>query len=352
MALPWVLALSFLWWLPSLQTITARYSAMLGAIAKSTLADLLNNGRIARLMAALWQAVEPADDTNRGRLLAVDSMPVTMPATRRTNAAKLNNNTRGIGLMWSVALDAPGGQIPVRIIHIPLKACNDSRLLRQHDLTPNGPVYLLDRGFYCFELIDKLLGDQVRFIMRARKHQMRYQIQKQLSNPRRLASGIAVELDALVTLGSGARGPHPRVRLIRAYLPPRGDAEPEDLFLVTPPSAASATKILDDYRRRDEIEKFHQALKSSLGLAHLYSFQVNGIQTLVYAALMLATCILVMTKDADPAQLHATMTIASLIILALNALRDTKHIQRPWKRNISTKRRWKKRKPPNPRGKK
>ena len=344
-ALPWVLVHSFVSAMPNLQRIAESYSHTLGTIAKSTLADLLNNKRVMKLMEALWRAVEPVDDTRRGRLLAVDTMPITMPATRRTNAPKLNNNTRGIGALWSVALDAPPGQFPVRVIHIPLKPWNDSKLLQEHDLTPKGPTYLLDRGFYSFKLIDRLLDQKVRFIMRARKHQMCYSVQRHLCAPRELPSGIQIELDAVVRLGKARSGPHPVVRLVRAYLPPNDSGKREDLFLVTPLTKPAATTILADYRRRDETEKFHKSLKSSIGLAHLYSFQVNGLLTLLYASLILAGCIFIMAKQADQDLPARVMTLASLIIFVLNAMRKAKGIAPPCRRNIATKHRWKKRKP-------
>jgi hypothetical protein len=342
--LPWALVLSLFHRIPSLAVMGRTFGGAVGVQAKSTLADLVTNPRIAGLMAAMWQTLEnPGNDGDRGRLVAIDSMPLTMPASRRSDAPRLNRDTRGIGVLWSLALDALPGKVPVRIIELILRPWNDGKILRHHPLTPNGPIYLLDRGFYGFELIGQLLERNVHFIMRAKKHQMRHTLIAHRSLSRQLPGGVRVELDAIVTLGGPQSRLNPVVRLIKAYLPAGADAMAQDLFVVTDLTRPSAQTVLADYRRREEIEKFHQALKSAIGLAHLYSFQTNGLQTLLYATLLLAALVFTVAPDGDAHHAVGVLTVASILVQSLKNWRELLRVATPWKRNIHAKQRWKKR---------
>ena len=263
------------------------------------------------------------------QLVAIDGMAVTLPKTRRHRCKKCNNATVGGGVVWTYMVHAAKGVCPVKILKLVEGAWHDTQVMRSVELIARGPVYLMDRGFYAFDLLAGWLTRQVRFVVRVREHDLIFETLRTLSAPRRIETK-RLTLDAMVRLGGEHAKTHPVVRLIIAVLP-----SGERLILATDRLAWSAERVLEAYRQRWHIERFHRFLKDTLGLAHLYSFDQSGITFLLLTALLLA--MLLFLGAADP----AGETIRILRAM-LKILRETLGLDTPWKRNTYTPRRAKK----------
>lgn len=196
------------------------------------------------------------------------------------------------------------------------------------ELLRNGPVYLMDRGFVDYALIAQWLADGVRFVLRMKANAV-YEVVRTLSRPRRYGAG-RIELDALVRLGTPQTQAHPVVRLIIARVKTR--AGMVSLLVATSEANWSAERVLDAYKERGKIEQFHQFLKSTLGLAHLYSFSQAGIEFLLYTALLLAMILF----------LFANATHRDVLIILfeqLHQLRRAHGLGYTWQRNMNARKR-------------
>ena len=278
------------------------------------------------------ESLLPATPSREGELVAVDSMAISLPKTRRHHCKKVNNATVGGGVLWSLGIRKHYRRgLPVQVLRVVQGAWHDSKVIREVSLRARGPVYLMDRGFYALDLLGDWLDRQVRFIVRARKTQLTYKVKRHLGRPR-AAAGLHVSIDAVVRLGAPSAKAHPVVRLLHATLP-----SGEDLILVTDRMNWTREAVLKAYNQRWHIERFHRYVKSTIGLAHLYSFDQTGIEVLLYTALLLA--LLLLLEDDD--QVGPTV---DLLYSALSGLRQRSGLGTPWKRNLRAKTRATKRK--------
>jgi len=263
-------------------------------------------------------------------LVAVDGMALTIPKTLRHHCAKYNNKTVGGGVVWAYMIESAKGVCPVKILKVVEGAWHDSKVMRTVQLTPQGPVYLMDRGFYALELLAKWLEEKIGFITRVKKNRLVYETLCVLSPPRMIGN-LGVSLDAVVRLGGKQAKAHPLVRLIRATL-----ASGEELILATNKFNWPTQRLLEAYKKRWHTERFHRFLKDALGLAHLYSFAQTGITFLLYTALLLA---LLLIQCAD---LCFGETIG-ILQRALREVRRSLGLGTAWKRNMFAVKRAKKR---------
>jgi hypothetical protein len=303
-----------------LREIAQRLNSTLGTDNFSSLCPALRRKSAAAFVRRLLSRLEDCSAPRRADLIAIDGMALTLPKTQRHRCKKFNDKTVGGGVVWSYRIDARKGSCPVRLLATIQGAWHDSRVMRGVALVAQGPVYLMDRGFYAFELLDRWMTERVRFIVRARRRSLVYTVLRVLSPPRRYGSLEIVE-DAWVRLGGAQARLHPEVRLITARL-----ATGELLTLVTSERQWSAEAVLDAYKKRWHIERFHKFLKQTLGLAHLYSFAWSGMEFLLLTALLLAMTLL-----------EARPTAAGMVIDtlhgALGQLRRLAGLFSTWRRN-------------------
>lgn len=279
---------------------------------------------VKRMVGILEQQHQPRD----GDLVAIDGMAVTLPATQRHNCAKVNDKAVGGGVVWAYIIDAAKGVCPVKVLKTVHGAWHDSVIMRKVSLIANGPIYLMDRGFYCIDLLAQWLHDQVRFIVRVKQRELKYDL-LEIRRPARRYKGKHIALDAVVRLGAPDRKVRPVIRLVIAQL------ASGDLILGSSQFDWSAEAILDAYHKRWHIERFHRFLKDTLGLAHLYSFHQNGLEFLIYTALLSA--LLLFFSDGGPD--GETIVVLRRI---LRAVRRALGLGTPWKRNTYSARRSKK----------
>lgn len=313
--------------LAGLRDIAARFCELLQTRNFSSLSHALTRPNSLQYIQTLIERLQARHCPARDALVIIDGMPLTLPATRRHRCAKFNDQTVGGGVIWCFMVDAARGACPVRVLKVIAGAWNDRTRMRGVRLEPRGPVYVMDRGFYAMELLGDWLSQGVRFVVRAQRNAV-YQTLRDLGRPRRYGSGW-IELDARVRLGCTSGKLHPEARMIRAVV---GE---QVLVIVTGEMQWSAERVLDAYKKRERIERFHRILKDVLGLAHLYSFSQSGIMFLLHAALLLAM-LLVMS---DPRERGEVVWILNT---AIQNLRTALGLGGVWRRNTNAVKRAKK----------
>ncbi len=322
--------LAFALRLSGLRAVTRRCAQTLGTSNFSSLCHALRRCSALAFLWLLIRHIEGQTPWDRKPVLAaIDSMAVTLPRTRRHRCKKSNNATVGGGVVWAYLIDAAKGISPVKVLKLVEGAWHDTTLMRGVELIAHGPIYLMDRGFYAFDLLQSWLKDGVRFIVRVREHDLLYEPLRTLSSPRRIGNQW-LKLDSLVRLGGPKAKLHPVVRLIMAQL-----ATGESLILATDRIDWSVEQVLAAYRKRWHIERFHRFLKDTLGLAHLYSFDQSGIAFLTLTALLVALLLF----------LAATAAVGQTIVILramLKVVRAAVGLDTPWKRNTYARRRTKK----------
>lgn len=320
--------------LSGLREIVARSGKRLGTSNFSSLSSALRRNDALGFVHRLVQVLERRHRPRCSDLIAIDGMAVTLPKTQRHGCKKFNNRTVGGGVLWSYQIKAREGSSPVRLLATVHGAWHDGSLMRAVELISRGPVYLMDRGFYTFDLLIRWMNRDVRFVVRAKRHGLIYTTLRTIGPPRRFGE-LTIEEDVWARLGAQRAKAHPEVRLITAVL-----ASGELLTLVTSERDWSAERVLEAYKQRWHIERFHRFLKDTLGLAHLYSFGQNGIEFLTLTALLLAMVLL----HGAP---RAAATVIDALRITLGAIRLAYGLSTPWKRNtVSSKRAKKKKKNP------
>ena len=227
-------------------------------------------------------------------LVALDSMCNAISNKRRHHCKKINRQVGGVSVLWAFRVAARAGETAVKILGFAEGATHDTLLMHTIQLAARGPVYLMDRGFYCLDLIAKWLAGHVRFIVRVKSGKLIHtEVEHYTDKPfwvrartgkSRRKSGVLVTFDGLALLGApGRRGQRPLVRLIVGRL-----ESGESLILASSEMNWAASRLLESYSQRWEIEKWHRIVKRVLGLAHVYSFQSEGLMLLTRAVMLLA----------------------------------------------------------------
>jgi hypothetical protein len=239
----------------------------------------LRSPQVARFADDLVHAL-PGRAPRRG-LIALDSMCLSLPRTRRHGCARLNDATVGLGVLFALAVDHEPGQRPVQVLATFDGPWHDGHEIAPGMLAARGPTHLMDRGFYSLANLNGWLAEGVHFIVRARGKDLRWRPLRVVGARRRVGD-IVVAHDVVAHIGGpDCRVTRPRVRLVVARL-----RDGRDLVLASDHERWSAERLLGAYRRRWAIERFHHFLKESVGLAHLYSFQQRGLETLLWVALL------------------------------------------------------------------
>lgn len=311
--------------LPGLRAVAARGADLLGGCNHSALSHALRRMSSLTMIEYLLDVLAPQRAPGRGDLIAIDSMPLTLPATRQHGCARITRNTVGGGVLWTFALNAARGVNPVRVLKLIEGSWSDAPLMADVELAVDGPIYLMDRGFYAIDLVAHWIGERVRFIVRAKRTKIRYEPLRTMGRPRR-AGAVRIFEDAIVRLGRADRKVRPIARLVRAWLPTG-----EELILVSGMTCASAEYLLETYRQRWQIERFHFYLKETLGLAHLYSFQQNGLAFLAQVAVLVSVLLLLADDMAK-----GGLTVDRMRV-ALKCLRRMCGVYGLWRRNTMSK---------------
>jgi hypothetical protein len=312
--------IAFVLRLSGLRAVIARCGRLLCTDNFSSLVPALRRGSSLAFVQRLVGVLESEHVERKGDLVAIDGMALSLPKTRRHRCKKMNDKTVGGGVVWAYLIHAAKGVSPVRVLKVVEGAWHDTVAMRTVRLVADGPIYLMDRGFYAFDLLEKWLAEKVHFIVRVRTKDLIYRPIRSIS-PRRRVDNLNLLLDAVVRLGGAQARLHPTVRLIVALLP-----SGEKLVLATDLTSWRAEDILAAYKKRWHIERFHRFLKDTLGLSHLYSFAQGGIAFLLYVALLLS--LLLLLFDESPSG-ETIVRVRKLLL----AVRAELGLGTPWKRN-------------------
>jgi hypothetical protein len=163
-----------------------------------------------------------------------------------------------------------------------------------------GRLYVLDRGYAKFELMQKVLDAKSSFVVRIQDNSVFEVIEERELSPEALAAGIV--RDAVVRLGSKQRRDflHKPARIVEVACTPHikrykigrgGPAQGETLLIATdrldlPPEVVSLI-----FQHRWAVETFFRTFKHLLGCRHLLSTCENGIELQTYAAIL--ACLLI-----------------------------------------------------------
>jgi len=250
---------------------------------------------IAELGAQLQpQQHDPRLDDLPGRLLAVDG-------TEMSALAQLTDHMFDSRHLKLHTHFEPLTGVPVAAEVTPAKASETQNL--KDRLLPNR-VYVQDRGYACFTLLQAIDDIQSHFVCRVRDNSVYEVIQDRTLSDEDQAMGVVS--DQVVRLGCASKRKELKapVRMIRVACTPHrkraktgrgGPEQGSSLLIVTNLMDLPAALIALIYRHRWTIELFFRFLKHVLGCRHLLSHCKNGVTMQVYLAMIVCMLIALWT---------------------------------------------------------
>lgn len=168
------------------------------------------------------------------------------------------------------------------------------------DHLQSGRLYVLDRGYAKFQLLQKIVDAKSHFVCRIRDNSRFEGVQERELSQEALTAGIV--RDAVVWLGGQkSRGDlRQPVRIVEIACTPhlkrykigRGGPEQGDTILIATDRLDLPAEVVSlIYWHRWQIETFFRTFKHLLGCRHLLSQCENGIELQTYAAIL--ACLLI-----------------------------------------------------------
>ena len=163
-----------------------------------------------------------------------------------------------------------------------------------------GRIYVLDRGYAKYGLLQKIINNKSSFVCRIRENYACEVIEERPVNAE--AKAADVKLDRIVRLGGLSRSDeiNQAVRIIeikcnphvkRAHTGRGGPEQTETIVIATDMLDIEADVIALIFKHRWMIETFFNFYKHILGCRHLLSYNQNGIELQTYAAII--ACMLI-----------------------------------------------------------
>jgi hypothetical protein len=193
-------------------------------------------------------------------------------------------DTIRLNLQWAAGVGIPEG------VTISGEGCSEAQALMQA-LEP-GQIYVMDRGYVCFELLDRIVHACSDFVLRLKSNNYFIAIENNDLTPKSLplsdedrAAGILS--DRIGYLGSeGPRFAPPAGKWLREVTIFDPDKPDKPLRLLTNILNVPAHVIGLLYRWRWKIELFFRWLKVHAHFCHLTSHSKNGVTTGFYIAVI------------------------------------------------------------------
>lgn len=332
--------------LPGLRSIVEECGSHIGFTSISGLSKAYQSDTFARFVTACRaQVTTPLADMDEG-IVILDTMALSVPSSRPSDAPLLNPATRGVGFTWALWAgsgkrdgDRRQGVLPMDLLMVQSDGMwNDAASAAKLALLPYGPLYVMDHGFASRPVLARWIEEGVRVLIRAHAHQGSSDTLEKRGGQRRIG-GVKVLQDDVIQTRPGRGLPSVVVRRVR-FLKGR-----DEMVLWCTDLSLNAREILASYRRRDEIEKVHQRMKGTCGLAHLYGFSAVGMETAVEAMLVLMALLWkegTVTRAVEKWQERAVGVVLRLVMLAL---RKREKVRGVMMRNTNAARRKKKRAP-------
>jgi hypothetical protein len=233
---------------------------------------------------------DPRLDDLPGKLIAVDG-------TELSALAKLADRMiQGRDLKLHTHFEPLSG-VPV---DMDLTAAKDSEIENLLGRLLPGRVYVKDRGYACFQLLQAIHDRSSHFVCRLRDNSVYELVEERALSQEARAAGVVS--DQIVWLGCPEKRGELKqpLRLIRIACKPHrkrghsgrgGPEQGESLLVATNLLDLAAELIALIYRLRWTIELFFRFFKHVLGCRHLLAHRKNGIEIQVYVAIIV--CLLI-----------------------------------------------------------
>jgi hypothetical protein len=196
----------------------------------------------------------------------------------------------------------PLAEVPVSM---ELTGATDSEVESLRRSIQAGRVYVTDRGYACFQLLQAIHDIDSWFVCRIRDNSVWELVQDRPLSPEAMAAGVLG--DQIVWLGcEGKRDEFKQpLRVLKIKCEPHqkrtghtgrgGPEQGEFLLVVTNLLDVPAEVIALIYRKRWTVELFFRFFKHLLGCRHLLSHRTNGIEIQVYLAIVVCMLIALWT---------------------------------------------------------
>lgn len=230
----------------------------------------------------------PGFDESRGVLTAVDGTLIEAVANMAWATWRSDRNGIKIHTQFEILKGVP---VDMEVTD----ANTDEKAILRELLQPDR-IYVLDRGYAKYTLLQEIINIKSSFVCRIRDNAVFQEIQNNPLSEKAQSEGIL--FDKIVTLGDKIK--LTPIRLIAVKCNPniklhhtvRGGPEQGDmLWIATDRFDLDAETIATIYKRRWTIEIFFRFFKHVLGCRHLLSHCENGIEMQVYAAII--ACMLI-----------------------------------------------------------
>lgn len=168
------------------------------------------------------------------------------------------------------------------------------------DNLESGRIYVLDRGYAKYGLLQKILDGHSSFVCRIRDNYVCEVVQKRFITTDGKAAGVA--RDRVVRLGSNGKSDEidVAVRVVEVKCRPHvkrmhtgrgGPEQSHTVVIATDLLDVEADVIALIFKHRWTIEVFFRFYKHILGCRHLLSYNQNGIELQTYSAIL--ACMLI-----------------------------------------------------------
>jgi len=233
----------------------------------------------------------PGFAASKGVLTAVDGTLIEAVAGMAWATWRSDRNGVKVHTQFEILKGIPADMVVT-------DANGNEKTVLSDNLQPNR-IYVMDRGYAKYTLLQDILNAKSSFVCRIRDNAVWQEIQNNPVSAKALAEGVV--FDKTVTLGSqNAESLRTPVRLIAVKCNPNtkrhhtvrgGPQQGELLLIVTDRFDLEAETVATIYKYRWTIEIFFRFFKHVLGCRHLLSQNKNGIELQVYAAII--ACMLI-----------------------------------------------------------
>lgn len=165
-------------------------------------------------------------------------------------------------------------------------ACSEVEYLS--DMLQAGRLYVMDRGYVCYETFAKIIDAKSSLIGRV-KDNTAFEVQEERVITEAARTAGVVRDAILSRLGTSHHKNHFKdpMRLVVVQTIDR-DGKPNELWLITNRLDLDADLVALAYRYRWLVELFFRWLKCVLGARHLISYKPEGVTIQIYAALIVS----------------------------------------------------------------
>ena len=161
-------------------------------------------------------------------------------------------------------------------------------------------VYVMDRGYACFELFNLIMDARSSFVCRVRDNSVYQVLEERVVTPEAAEAGVISDRIVMLGCDTAEHKPTRRLRLIEIRCTPHrkrmhggrgGPRQGEVLLIATDLLDLPAEVIGLIFKCRWEIEIFFRFFKHVLGCRHLLAHNANGIRIQTYSAII--ACLLI-----------------------------------------------------------